>query len=135
MRLMEIWFWWSHFLAQKSTTCLWNILQQYSTIFPFSYQTENRCIVNQCYLHQDLSSVWVIWWLSLQSVSASRQRYFHGNVPWDWFSENEAGTVTALMLFMCHFTNWSKQDMPTFHIRWRSTFPHHANSLAVENMI
>jgi len=44
------------------------------------------------------------------------------------FPGNVTGTVTTLMLFMCHFTNWSKRHLPVFHVRRRYTSPHHAKS-------
>lgn len=143
MRVTEVWFWWSQFLAQKGTVCLQNVLQ-----LLFFYWTESRCIQDQCYLCQDLCFVWGIWWLSLQTVyicshhkdlccfsAQTKLPDFTGKPTMEGFPGNETGTVTTLMLFVCHFINWRKQDLTMLHVRWRSTFLYHANTLTAENMI
>lgn len=88
MRLTEIWSWWSQFPPQKNTICLQNAVQ-----LSFSYWTENMCILDQHYLHDDLCFLWGIWWPSLQTVSSQgclllfntdKAYSFHWNADISW---------------------------------------------------
>lgn len=131
MRLTEVWFWWSQFLEQKSTICLQNVLQ-----LPFSYWTESRYILDQCYLHQELWFVWGIWWLSLQSIAAlitrisaafqSRQSFQLSQEClriMEGFPGNETGTVTALMFLCAILQIEASQIWPCFMLDEDLLFP------------